>query len=259
MQALKGRSPNPTAVKSYHGLLKGGVYLWEGLRLIRQPGLRMFVVIPLILNVIVFGLMINWIAGVYGSWVSHLMSGLPHWLGFLSYLFWVIYGLFIIILVVWCFSAVANLIGAPFYSYLSERVENQLLGQKKTEETISLKAFLMIIPRTLIREFKKLAYYLPRAVVLLILGFIPGLNLFAAIAWFIFSAWMMSIQYMDYPADNRGESLDKLKSTVRAHCVTSLVFGGWVGFGMMLPLVNLIIVPAAVCGATKFWLDTQSK
>jgi CysZ protein len=259
MQVLDAEQRKVTHAKPLHGLLKGSEYLLEGLRLIRQPRLRVFVVMPLIINIVVFGLIFYWVEGIYADWVARLMSWLPHWLNFLSSLFWLVYGWFIVMLLVWGFSTVANFIGAPFYSYLSEQVERQLTGQKRAGDASSFKTLLLLIPKSLARELKKLMYYLPRALILLVLGFIPGLNLVATVAWFLFSAWMMTIQYMDYPADNRGESLDKLKATARAHRLTSLVFGSWVGVGMLIPVVNLIILPAAVCGATKLWLDAHSE
>jgi CysZ protein len=54
------------------------------------------------------------------------------------------------------------------------------------------------IPRIMKREWQKLAWYLPRAIVLLILYFIPGIGqTVAPVLWFLFSAWMLAIQYCD--------------------------------------------------------------
>jgi hypothetical protein len=53
------------------------------------------------------------------------------------------------------------------------------------------------------REWQKFAWYLPRAIVLLILYFMPGIGqTVAPVLWFLFSAWMLAIQYCDYPFDN---------------------------------------------------------
>lgn len=59
------------------------------------------------------------------------------------------------------------------------------------------------IPRIMKREVQKLAYYLPRAIVLLLLYLIPGIGqTVAPLLWFGFSAWMLAIQYCDYPFDS---------------------------------------------------------
>lgn len=56
------------------------------------------------------------------------------------------------------------------------------------------------VPRIMKREWQKFAWYLPRAIVLLILYFIPGIGqTIAPVLWFLFSAWMLAIQYCDYP------------------------------------------------------------
>ncbi len=241
-----------------NGFIQAGNYLKRGFQLIQQPGLRLFVIIPLIINIVIFGILINWAQGVFADWLTTMMSWLPDWLGFLSTLFWLVYGWFIVMILVLGFSALANFIGAPFYSYLAEMTEVKLTGEKKDAQ-IDWVEFLKMIPRTLMREIQKLIYYIPRAILLLIIGLIPGLNILGAIAWFLFSSWMMAIQYVDYPADNNGQSFGKLKTDLGARRLTALVFGALVGFGMMIPLVNLIILPAAVCGATCFWLDSNQR
>ncbi len=105
------------------------------------------------------------------------------------------------------FSVVANFIAAPFNGILSERVEQRLRGNSLSTEL----SLLQMIPGTLARELAKLAYFLPRVLLLLILGFIPLINLATPVLWFIFSAWMMAIQYIDYPMDNNGLTFKRMK------------------------------------------------
>jgi CysZ protein len=114
---------------------------------------------------------------------------------------------------------------------------------------------LKMIPRSIQRELHKLAYYLPRFLLLLVLTFIPVVNLVAPLLWFLFGAWMMSIQYCDYPMDNNKVSFRQMKQLMKARRVTSIGFGGLVQLGMLVPVVNLILMPAAVVGATIFWVE----
>lgn len=102
----------------------------------------------------------------------------------------------------------------------------------------------------------KLLYYIPRAVILLILFFIPGIGqTLAPVLWFIFGARMMSVQYGDFPFDNHKVSFPEMKSTLRRDNMTNLQFGSLVSVLTMIPFVNLFIMPAAVCGATALWVD----
>ena len=234
---------------------RGLGYLGEGFRLIRQPGLRLFVIIPLIINVILFGLMFYFLAELFAVMIAGAMAWLPDWawLQALDVLFWLLYGLVILLMLAYGFVMMANLIGSPFYGYLAELTEKHLTGQEVSTEGGWL-AILKDVPRALWREVQKIAYYLPRALGLFILGMIPVVNLAAAVLWFLFNSWMMALQYVDFPADNHKVSFPRLRRDLAAQRLSALGFGLPVALAAMVPLLNLVVVPAAVCGATAFWV-----
>jgi CysZ protein len=113
-------------------------------------------------------------------------------------------------------------------------------------------AALASIPRSVLRELVKLLYYIPMALLVLLLSFIPGVG---AVAWLLLGAWMMSIQFVDYPMDNHQLSFSEVKSAVRSRRLSSLGFGGLVALCTAIPLVNFFVVPAAVVGATLLWCE----
>lgn len=235
--------------------LRGLGYLGEGFRLIRQPGLRLFVIIPLVLNVILFGLLFYYLAGLFSAMIATAMGWLPEWawLQTLDWLFWLLYGVVILLMLAYGFVILANLIGSPFYGYLAELTEKHLTGQ----EVISDDGWLGLLkdtPRMLWREVQKIAYYLPRALVLVILGIIPVVNLVAAAVWILFNGWMMALQYVDYPADNHKVSFGRLRKDLAASRLSALGFGLPVALAAMVPVLNLVVVPAAVCGAAAYWV-----
>lgn len=112
-----------------------------------------------------------------------------------------------------------------------------------------------MVPRTLAREMRKLGYFLPRALGLLILSLIPGVNIIAAPLWVIFNIWMMAVQYIDYPADNNKVSWTVMLQWLRSQRFLSLGFGGITYLALMVPVFNLIAMPAAIAGATLLWVD----
>ena len=116
------------------------------------------------------------------------------------------------------------------------------------------KTIVMLVPRSIGRELRKLLYYLPLLLAVFVMSFIPGVNVIAAPLGFLLAAWMMAIQYLDYPIDNHGMSFAQVKIAARQRQLTSLGFGGAVMLGTMIPLVNLVIMPAAICGATAYWV-----
>jgi len=238
------------------GRFSAGVgYFSEGFGMIRQPGLRRYVVIPIILNILAFVLLFRLIYDGFSMLIAQVMSWLPDWawLQSIQWLFWLLYGVVIILLLAYGFVVVANLIGAPFYALLAEKAEQRLTG-RPLEEDRSWWQLWLDVPRSLWREIVKLGYYLPRAVVLLLLGLIPVVNLAAGVLWFLFNSWMMALQYVDYPADNHRMPVRELKGLLRQRRWASFGFGMPVALAAMIPVLNLVVVPAAVCGATLFWV-----
>jgi CysZ protein len=111
-----------------------------------------------------------------------------------------------------------------------------------------------MVPRTLARELRKLGYFLPRAIGLFILSFIPVVNIIAAPLWLLFGVWMMAIQYIDYPADNHKLGWNEMLAWLRQKRWQSMSFGGIVYLVLLIPVVNILMMPAAVAGATLFWV-----
>ena len=68
--------------------LSGPQYLREGLKLILSPGLRLFVILPLTVNLLLFAGIIYFSMRQFGGWVDTLMPRLPEWLMFLEYILW---------------------------------------------------------------------------------------------------------------------------------------------------------------------------
>jgi CysZ protein len=113
----------------------------------------------------------------------------------------------------------------------------------------------MEVPRAILREISKLLYYLPMALFVLIATFIPVLNAVSPLLWFLLGAWMMSLQFLDYPMDNHRLSFNDVKEAARERRLSSMGFGGLVALCTGIPVVNFFIVPAAVVGATLLWCE----
>ena len=60
--------------------------------------------------------------------------------------------------------------------------------------------------------------------------------------------------YIDYPADNNKMSWQDMLAWLRQKRWQSLGFGGITYLALMIPLVNVLMMPAAVAGATLFWV-----
>jgi CysZ protein len=233
--------------------LSGPQYLREGLKLVLSPGLRLFVLLPLAINLILFSGLIYLAVHQFEMWVDTFMPTLPHWLSFLNYILWPLFVVLVLLMVFFTFTMIANVIAAPFNGFLSEKVEVVIRGTDDFP-SFSWAELIEMVPRTFGREMRKLGYFLPRTIGLFILSFIPVVNLIATPLWLVFGIWMMAIQYIDYPADNHKMSWQDMLAWLRAKRWQSMSFGGIVYLALLIPVVNLLMMPAAVAGATLFWV-----
>ncbi len=217
--------------------LSGPQYLREGLRLVLSPGLRLFVILPLAINALLFFGLI-WLAiDQFSGWVDTFMPNLPAWLAFLEYILWPLFVALVVLMVFFSFTMLANIIAAPFNGFLAEKVEVVVRGEDAAPP-FSWAELLAMLPRTIGRELRKLAYFAPRALALLVLSFIP----------------VLAVQYIDYPADNNKLSWSDMMGWLRQRRWQSLSFGAVTYAALLVPVLNLLIMPAAVAGATLFWV-----
>ena len=238
-------------------VLSGPQYLREGLKLVLSPNLRMFVLLPLAINLLLFGGLIYFAGHEFSLWLDALMPTLPSWLSFLSYILWPLFVALLVLMVFFTFTLVANVIAAPFNGFLAEKVEVVVRG-KDPFPAFSWGELVAMVPRTFGREMRKLAYFLPRAIGLFILSLIPVVNVVAAPLWLIFGVWMMAIQYIDYPADNNKMSWQDMLAWLRQKRWQSMGFGGITYLALLIPGVNVLMMPAAVAGATLFWVRERN-
>lgn len=237
------------------GSFSGGArYLVRGARMLTHPSLRVFVVVPLVVNIAIFASLIGVGFAYLSSMMDAMMASIPEWLGFIEWILWPLIGVTASLITGYLFTAMALLIASPFNSLLSEKAEELATG-REVEGLEGLGAALMEVPRAILREIAKLIYYVPMALLVLVLSFIPGINALAPILWFLLGAWMMSIQFVDYPVDNHRGSFAQVRAAVRSRRLSSMGFGGLVALCTGIPVVNFFVVPAAVVGATLLWVE----
>jgi CysZ protein len=234
-------------------LVKGFGFLLQGARLLTQPGLRLFVLLPLLVNIIMLGLGLGFLISFVGGWMGDVAAWLPEWMSGITWFLWLLFWLIFGMAVFFGFNLLANFIAAPLNGLLAEKVQLHLTGQDLGEANFG--ATLASIPRSIGREISKLTYYLPRILLLLVLALIPGINVIAPWLWVLFGAWMMVIQYVDYPMDNNGVSFGKMKRSLSEQRLLHLGFGGGVSLLLMIPVVNFFVMPIAVAGATALYVS----
>ncbi|HBM28069.1 MAG TPA: sulfate transporter CysZ, partial [Halomonas sp.] len=172
--------------------------LSQGTRLVYQKGLRRYIFLPILVNLIVYASMLSVVFQRFSGWLDSAMTMVPGWLEWLSWLIWPLFFVSLLVVIFFTFTLVTHLIAAPFYGFLAAKVERQATGREPLDDRGLAKTAVDALGRELV----KLGYILPRMAALFILSWIPGLNLLAPILWALFSAWVMAITYLDYPMDN---------------------------------------------------------
>lgn len=239
-----------------NNLVSGFRYLTQGAGFLLQPGMRRFVLIPFLANCVVFVLLTLWLVNNFSSIQQGFTGLFPSW-SWISYIVAFLSGLFIFFVLLiygYSFTILTNIIAAPFYGRLAEKLEERVTGKSVPQESIS-----SMVLRTLRREMVKLFYFISRGLLVLIglffLSFIPLFNLLVPLIALLWGAWVMTLQYIDYPADNHQLPFTALRTRLKGQRFSSIGFGGTIMFCSMIPVVNIVIMPIAVAGGTLFWIN----
>ena len=231
----------------------GFAFMFEGLRLIQRPRLRRFVLVPLVVNFALFAGLLYLAYGWFQQLMELVLGYLPTWLDWLQYVLWPLFAISALLIIFYTFILVANIIAAPFNGLLAEAVEKHLTDQPLPGSE-GWKQMLKELLPTLLAEMQKLLYFVLWAIPFGFAFLIPGINLLAPILWGLFSAWMLALEYMDYPMGNHGMLFRQQRQRVREKRMLSLGFGVAATLMTMIPVVNFIAMPAAVAGATAMWV-----
>lgn len=229
-------------------------YFVMGWHFVAQKGLRRFVIMPIVLNILLLSGLFWLFMAQISNMIDWMMAFIPDWLSFLSVILLVLSITMILLVFYFIFTTLSGFIAAPFNGLLAEKLEKMLTGEAVSED--NWLDVMKDVPRMLNREWQKLRYSLPKIIALFLLGFIPVVGqTIVPVLTFLFTAWMMAIQYCDYPFDNHKISFDVMKNALGEQRTQSLTFGGLITCCTFLPLVNLVIIPVAVCGATLMWVE----
>ncbi len=223
-------------------------YFFKGLKLLVSPDLRTFLIIPVLINLVLYS-----VALVLGYiYIDELIARfIPSWLEWLSWILWPLFFISFFIAGFFTFTVLANLLAAPFYGKLAAKTLAVIKGQSGAivEQPLA---------KVMAAEFKRVGYLATRALPLLLLFVIPGINIIAPFLWALFGAWGMALEYMAYPLENEGLLFSEQKQLLKSLRLGALSFGGITMLGLTLPLLNILVAPAAVIGATIYFNEVKA-
>jgi len=235
-------------------LFAGAGFFLTGMRLITQPGIRRFALTPLLINIIIFSALIYFGYQQFGVLLDSFLPAEDGWFGWLRWVLVPFFFIFVLMITFFTFSIVANIIGAPFNGMLANAVERHLTG-KTAENNSSFKQALANAVPMILSELKKLGYYILISIPFLVLLFIPVLG---QLGWLLVSAWILTVQYVDFPLDNHDIKFSELRKRLGKKRMIAFGFGGSVMFTMAIPIINFFVMPIAVAGATALAVNHLS-
>lgn len=145
------------------------------------------------------------------------------------------------------FTALTLLIGDPFYEVISERVEDGLGG---TPGAVDLPWYRTLWPN-LVDSLRLILLGVVLAIPLFLMGFIPVVGqTVVPVLNAIVGGWLITVELTGIPFNRRGLRLAERRKILRANRAMALGFGIPVFLVLLVPIVAIIVIPAAVSGAT---------
>jgi CysZ protein len=135
----------------------GAGYIVRGAKMLGHKNLRLFVIIPLLINILIFGSLIGFGLSYLDTQMDRFLGWVPDWLSFVEWILWPLIGIVFSLMTGYMFTALALIIASPFNALLAEKAEELITG-KPVDSLEGLGAALMAVPRGILREIYKLLY-----------------------------------------------------------------------------------------------------
>ncbi len=234
--------------------IKGMGYLMRGIRHLMTKGLKRYVVLPILFNVILFVGLFYVIHHYMYAYSTEYISQLPAWLHVLSKAFMVLLMMSFFLVFYSMFTVIFNLIAAPFQGFLAERAQEVLYHRG-----IPAVSWSQIALRSVKRQMQFLGYFLLRFLGMCLLFFMPLIHPIYPLMWFLFNAWMLSVQYQDFAMDNNLVGFHAMQRKFRDKKMVLLGFGSLMNVASFIPIFNLLTMPAGVIGGVIMYCEEYKK
>jgi len=230
--------------------LLGGMRLLFGraeLRAVLWRMLSLLVVLLLILTVSVF-----WMSGAIAE--RFIPTGDAWYVDILAWLLW----LFAFVLAcgvgIVSFVMLASIAAAPWLDGLCMRVERITCGEARAPELVWWKSVLASVRNALM----PLAAFVPKAVLALALLLVPVYGtVLSSLVWAYAGLRLIAFGFMDAPASRRGWKWEQRRNELNDRKWFYLGLSGLASLFMLVPVLNLFVLPAAVVGISRDMLESD--
>ncbi len=236
------------AIPGALGFLRGRRELWP------------FCVVPLLLNLCVFGLAI----AAFVVYLDPLVAAVSEtfevtdpeawyewlWVGPLRLLAWAVRWMLIVIFawaVYFLFAVIGTVIASPFLDILSARVERTITGGVVAPSGGVLRA--------LGAEARRALFFLGVQLGWIALALVPGMQPFSALGLFVTSALFLPLEYTSYVLDRRSVRFAEQRVWLWSHRRAMFGFGATAFASFLVPGLNFLCLPLLVTAGTRLALE----
>jgi CysZ protein len=247
--AARGAAATGGAVRNFG---TGAALLGRGLGLVlRSPRLLALGLVPAMISGILYAAAVITLIVFIQDISAAVTSFAADWSAGWRSLIQIVAGIAVLgigaLLGVLTFTAVTLLLGDPFYEQISVRVENRFGG---VPDEVAV-GFWPSLARSLVDSLRLIGLSVVFGVPLLLLGFIPVVGqtvvpvLGAAVG-----GWLLAVELTGVPFQRRGRRLHHRRAALKGNRPMVLGFGVAVFLSFLVPLGAVLLMPAAVAGAT---------
>ncbi|MGQ9859047.1 MAG: EI24 domain-containing protein [Thermodesulfobacteriota bacterium] len=236
--------------------------LWAPLRglgyLRKNRPLWRYVWIPAMINVLLFAALGTLFFFLFPHLVGLILpEGEAWYLTALRGILWAVGSLMVLLLFLLTFTTIGAVIAGPFNELLSERVE-QIQGGTLPRETGSIWQQARRSARSAWESIKHLAVYLLGSLILLLWNLLPGIG--SVIYTVVATLWtllFLALEFGDYYLARHWVLFRTRWRKLWRHLWASLGFGAGCALLLMIPVLNLFLMPGAVAGGTLLWMKLE--
>lgn len=214
-----------------------------------------YIIIPFLINLVVFSLAVYWGLSFFNSIVVHYIPQSDAWYWIVvSYFLWILAVLMTMVLVFFGFTVIGAIIASPFNDVLSEKTE-EILSGVSNEEPFDVKTFLKDALRTVLDESKKICIFVILMILLLPLNFIPGGTVPYSILSLLLTIFFLAIEYTGYIFSRKHLTFRDQRRFIFSQKFLMLGFGTGIMAVLAVPFLQFLCIPLGVVGATQLWYD----
>ena len=232
---------------------------FRSLRILRSnPRLIQYILIPFLINAIVFSGAVYLGLDFFGSTVvEYIPQGEAWYWSVLYWFLWVVAVLLTAVLVFFSFTVVGNLLASPFNDLLSERTE-EVLSNRVNNETFSLGRFFRDALQTILMEAKKMWVFVVIMVFILPLNLLPGVgnSIYTLLAVGL-TLFFLCFEYLGFVLVRKHQFFREQKNYIFTRKFLMFGFSCGVMALLAIPFFQLFCIPLAVIGATRLWCEEE--